>query len=54
MQSAGSTEGVQAVTCKLVRDDVISEVAGLRALGDQVSDHVSDLLLRSGDVLVSM
>jgi len=50
----GSGEGVQAVAHQLVRRDVASEVPGLRALGQQVSDEVAEVLLRSGDVLASM
>jgi hypothetical protein len=45
---------VETVARKLVRRDVIPDVAALRALGKYVSDEVSELLLCSGDVLTSM
>jgi hypothetical protein len=43
-----------AVARKLVRRDIIPDVVGLCGLGQQVSDEVAELLLRSGDVLTSM
>src|SRR5688500_10770702 len=49
---AGSREGVEAVACELVRRRIIPDVAGLCGLGQQVSDHLVDLVLRSGDPLV--
>lgn len=51
---AGSREGVEAVACELVRRHIIPDVAGLCGLGQQVSDHLVDLVLRSGDPLVPM
>jgi hypothetical protein len=45
---------VEAVARKLLGRHIIPEVAGLCALGQQISDHVLELLLRSGDLLVSM
>jgi hypothetical protein len=45
---------VEAVAGKLVRRDIVPKVASLGGLGDQLSDHVVELLLRSGKVLVSM
>src|SRR3989304_626292 len=39
---------------KLVGRDVVADVAGLRSLRQQVSDHVAELLLRSGDLFVPM
>ena len=45
---------MEAIARELVRGDVIAKVAGLCALGQQVLDHVAELLLRSGDVLTSM
>ncbi len=53
-QAAGCCEGVEAVARKLVRRDIIPEVAGLCDLGQQVSDQVDELLLRPGDGLPSM
>ena len=51
-QAAGCCEGVEAVARKLVRRDIIPDVASLCGLGQQASDHVVDLMLRSGDPLV--
>jgi hypothetical protein len=45
---------VEAVARELLRRDIIPDVAGLRALGQQVSDDVSEVLLRLGDALTSM
>ena len=45
---------MEAVARELVRRDIVPDVAGLRALGQQVSDQVAELLLRPGDVLASM
>jgi hypothetical protein len=45
---------VEAVARKLVGCDIVSDVAGRCAFGQQVSDEVAELLLRSGDVLTSM
>jgi hypothetical protein len=45
---------MEAVARELVGPDVVSEVAGLYALGQQLSDEGSELLLCSGDVLTSM
>jgi hypothetical protein len=50
----GRCEGKEAVARELVGPDVVSEVAGLYALGQQLSDEGSELLLCSGDVLTSM
>jgi hypothetical protein len=47
-------ESVEAVARELVRRDIVPDVAGLCGLAQQVSDHVAELLLRPGDVLVSM
>jgi len=47
-------EGVEAVARKLVRRDIIVEVAGLCTRGHQISDHVVELRLGSGDALTSM
>jgi len=52
-QAAGRSHGVQAVARELFGRDIIPEVAGCCALGQKVSDHVAELLLRSGDLLVS-
>src|SRR5215203_2436162 len=53
-QAAGCCEGVEAVARKLLRRYITPDVAGLCALGQQVSDDVREVLLRSGDLLVSM
>jgi len=45
---------VEAVAGQLVRRDVVAKVAGLRTLGQQVSDHVAELMVRPGDLLVSV
>jgi hypothetical protein len=45
---------VKAVARKLVRRDIIPEVAGFCALGQQVSDEMPEVLLRTGDVLPAM
>jgi hypothetical protein len=45
---------VEAVARELVRRDIVPEVAGLCGLGQQVSDHIAKLLVRSGDLLTSM
>jgi hypothetical protein len=45
---------VEAVAGEFVRRDVVAEVAGLCALGEQVPDEVSEVLLGPGDVLASM
>jgi len=53
-QAAGCYEGVEAVAREFVRRDIVPEVAGRRGRGEQVSDEVAELPLRSGDVLTSM
>ena len=53
-QAASCGEGVKAIACELVRRDIFPEVTGLCDLGQQISDQVDELLLRSGDVLTSM
>src|SRR5215211_1063277 len=53
-QTASCCEGVEAVARELLRRDIISDVAAVCTLGQQVSDHVAELLLRPGDVLTSM
>ena len=45
---------MEAVAREFVGRDIVPEVAGLCGLGQQVSDQVAELLLRSGDVLASM
>jgi hypothetical protein len=45
---------VEAVARELVGRGIIPGVAGLRALGEQVTDHVAKLLLRSDDLHASM
>lgn len=53
-QAAGSCECVELEARKLLWRDVIPEVTTARAIDQQVSDEVADLLLRTGDVLASM
>ena len=53
-QAAGCCEGVEAVARKLLRRDIIPDVAGLCGLGQQISDDVREVPLRLGDVLISM
>jgi hypothetical protein len=53
-KAAGCCESVEAVARELVRRDIVPEVAGLCGLGQQVSDHIAKLLVRSGDLLTSM
>jgi hypothetical protein len=45
---------VEAVACELVRSDIVPDLAGGYGLGQQVSDHVAELMLGSRDLLVSM
>jgi len=45
---------VEAVARELVRRDIVPEVAGPCALGQQVSDEALEVLLRSSDVLTSV
>ena len=51
---AGCCEGMEAVARKFVRHDIIPDVAGHSALGQHISDHVAQMLLRPGDLLVSV
>src|SRR5918998_6494861 len=53
-QAAGCCEGVEAVARKLLGSDVIPDVARIRGLGQQVSDDLREVLLRSVSVLTSM
>jgi hypothetical protein len=45
---------VLAVVGELVRGDVVSDATGPGGVGQQVSDHVVNVPLRVGDVLVSV
>ncbi|MBA2783438.1 MAG: hypothetical protein H0T74_11070, partial [Rubrobacteraceae bacterium] len=45
---------MKAVARELAGRDIVPEVAGGSALGQQVSNHVAKLLLRSADVLTLM
>jgi hypothetical protein len=47
-QPAGCCEGVEEVARKLVRRYITPDVAGLCALGQQVSDDVREVLLPLG------
>lgn len=53
-EPAGGRERVEAVTRQLVGRDILAKVAGLGALPQQFRNHVSEELLRSNDLLVSM
>src|SRR5215207_1022798 len=53
-QAASCCEGIETVVRKLLRRDITPEVAGLGALGQQVADNVREVLLRQGEVLISM
>src|SRR5215207_5546118 len=53
-QAAGCCEGVEAVARKLLGRDIVPDVARIRGLGQQVSDDVREVLLRSVGVLTSM
>src|SRR5215211_4866309 len=53
-QAAGCCEGVEAIVSKLLGRDIIPDVARIRGLGQQVSDDVREVLLRSVGVLTSM
>ena len=52
--ATGCREGVEAVARKLVRRDIIPDVARRCALGQQVSDEVAAVLRCPGDVLTVM
>jgi hypothetical protein len=45
---------MQAIARKLVRWDIVTEIPGLCALLQQVSNKLAELLPRSGDMFVSM
>ena len=45
---------MDAVAREFARRDIIPDLAGLRALDQQISDEVAQALLRMSDVLVSM
>ena len=53
-QAAGTCKRVKAIVRELAGCDIAPEGAGLCALGKQVSDEFSELLLRPGDVFTSM
>jgi hypothetical protein len=53
-QAASGCEGVKAVTGELIGRDIIPELAGSRALGQQVSDEAGEQLSRFSDVLSAM
>ncbi len=53
-QAAGCCEGVKAITCKLVRRDIIPDAAGLCPCSQQCSDHVAKVLLGANNMLVPM
>jgi hypothetical protein len=45
---------VKAVACELVGGDIIAELAGICALGDEVADHAMELFLRLGKLVTSV
>jgi len=49
-QASGRREGVEAVARELVGSDVVPDVAGPCALGEQIPEKGVELLLRPGDV----
>ena len=53
-QAAGRCEGVQAVARKLVRRDISPDVACISDIGQETSNQLDELVLRSGEVLISM
>jgi hypothetical protein len=53
-QAASCGEGIETVIRELLGRDIVSDVAGLCALGQQVSDDVREVLLRLGDMLIPM
>ncbi len=53
-EGTGCREGVEAVARELVRRNVISDVTGLCALDQQISNEVAEVLLGPADVLFSM
>jgi hypothetical protein len=53
-QYGGGGEGVQAVAGEFVRCDIGAEHAGLGAFGEYTLDQVVELLLRVGDLLVTV
>src|SRR5437867_158623 len=53
-QAAGGSERVQAMAGERVRGDIVPQVAALGTVGEQVSDHLAQLLLRSRDLLIAM
>jgi hypothetical protein len=53
-QAAGCGESVETVAGELVRWDVVADVASPGSVGQQVSDHVAEVLLGSGDLPVPM
>jgi hypothetical protein len=53
-QAAGRCEGVQAVARKLVRRDISPNVACISDIGQETSNQLDELVLRSGEVLISM
>src|SRR5205823_9338305 len=53
-QAVGRCERVKAVARKLVRRDIIADIARSHGLDQQVPNEVAELLVRSGDVLTSM
>lgn len=53
-QAVGCCEGLKAIARELVRRNIVADRAGLRGLGQKVSDQVAELLLGSGDVLTPM
>src|SRR5438445_459882 len=53
-QAARCAQSVEAVARELVLRDIVAEDAGGCGLGQQVLNHVAELALRVGDVLVSV
>ena len=45
---------MEAIRHEFVWGDVVADVAGRRCVRDEVSDHVPEVMLRSGDLLVAV
>ena len=48
-QTAGGGQIVAAVAGRLGRSDIVSDIAGLGAIGEQVLDEMPELMLCAGD-----
>ena len=53
-KAAGCSEGVEAVADEFFRGHVVPDAARCCGLGQQIPDEVTDLSLRTGDVLAAV